>query len=455
MAEHSAQARETTLRDFAAVVFRRKYVLLTVLLTAVATVVLLNATTPPSYLSTARLLVSRGEPESVFNTRTKLLSWEEELNSEIEVLQSHALGLRAQRVLEERGAAGESGQPIRFVHARVDATTIGKASVLVLNYTAGSPVEAQEGMRALTQAYMQWREEQRSLPYVDRFFQDEVDGLRERLSEWEQRRADFMVEEGIADIASERESMLRQREDAGRQLTLARARLADFAARLDAIEGLREEKALNEQVEIFGLGDAEFNDEELLFNLRKELVTRRAAYFERLGRYTEGHPEVLSAKKLVEHLEAQMALEIDNYVRFLEARLAVAQARIASLEATVRAVDEFLYGLPDKAARLAQYDRIIGALNTDYTTMVQRHVSAKIETSGRHDGRVVLLQPATPGTPQRTRDYVRLALVPLFALLIGLALAFVIDGLDHSIKDATDAEDNLRTPVLGSITRIR
>jgi uncharacterized protein involved in exopolysaccharide biosynthesis len=264
-----------------------------------------------------------------------------------------------------------------------------------------------------------------------------------------------MTEEGIVHIRTEQESLLRQREDAAFQLIQARAKLADYAARLDAVEALQQERRLDRSVDVYGLGDAEFNDESLLFNLRKELTIRRAEYFERKGRLTDDHPEVQAAKELVHHLERQFDVEIENYVRFLDARMAVVRARIASLEATIRGIDEGLYGLPDKAARLAQYDRIIEALQTDYTTLVDRHIIAKVETSGRPEWRVILLQPASKGVQQRTRDYVRLALIPLFALLIGLALAFIIDGLDHSIKDATDAEDNLEVRVLGSVSRIR
>jgi capsular polysaccharide biosynthesis protein len=45
--------------------------------------------------------------------------------------------------------------------------------------------------------------------------------------------------------------------------------------------------------------------------------------------------------------------------------------------------------------------------------------------------------------------------VPAFAILIGLALAFVIDGLDHSLKNPTEVETHLRLPVLGSLSKIR
>jgi len=449
------QPRETTLRDFMSVVFRRKGVILTVVLAALATVVFLNATTVPSFLSSARLLVSRGEPESVFNTRKMLLSWEEELNSEIEILRSTTLGKMAQALLDESHAVDGLGQQIRFHPTSVGPATTGKSSVLVVNYTAPDPREAREALRALTRAYIDWRSETRSPPYVEAFFQTELEALRDRLADWEQRRAEFMSDEGIIHIRSEQESLLRQREDAAFQLTGIRSRLAEYGARLEAIRDLQEEKRLDGSVAIFGLGDSEFNDESLLSNIRKELDMRRAEYFKLEGRYTDDHPEVRAAKELVERLEIELDKEVDNYARFLEARIAVAQARVSSLETTVRGIDEQLNGFPDKAARLAQYDRIIEALQTDYMTIVERHVDAKVETSGRPEWKVILLQPATNALRQRTRDYIRLALVPVFALLIGLALAFVFDGLDHSVKDATEVEEHLRVPVLGSLSRIR
>jgi uncharacterized protein involved in exopolysaccharide biosynthesis len=437
------------------VVFRRKGIILTVVLAALVTVVYLNATTAPSFFSTARLLVSRGEPESVFNTRKMLLSWEEELNSEIEVLRSTTLGKMAQALLDESHAVDGFGQPIRFRPGLVRPTTTGKSAVLVVTYTADDPREAREALRALTRAYIDWRSETRSPPYVEAFFQTELEALRDRLADWEQRRAEFMSDEGIISIHSEQESLLRQREDAAFQLTGIRSRLAEYVARLEAVRDLQEEKRLDGSVEIFGLGDSEFNDETLLANIRKELNMRQAEYFKVRGQYTDVHPEVQAAKELVDRLELELDNEVENYARFLEARIAVAQARVSSLETTVRGIDEQLNGFPDKAARLAQYDRIIDALQTDYTTFVERHVDAKVETSGRPEWKVILLQPATPALRQRTRDYIRLALIPLFALLIGLALAFIFDGLDHSVKDATEVEEHLRVPVLGSLSRIR
>lgn len=455
MKETIGGSRETTLREFMSVVFRRKGIILTVLFAALLTVAVMYVTTKPVFVSSARLIVNRGEPESVYNSRQMLLSWEEEVNSEMEVISSSTMGDRAQKILDDAKAVDGAGQPIKFDFNNVSVTTSGKASVLIVAYKSADKVAAREALRALTRAYIDSRSQERTLPIVDGFFQEQLEALRDQLSQWEQRRADFMAEEGVVSISTQRESMLREKESAQSTLMNAKVTLADYVARLEAIRSLQTEKRLNPDLEVFGFGDADFNDEALLFNLRKEIVTRRAEYLQKRGQYTDEHPEVRAAKALLDDLEAQFDLEIESYAKFLEARIDVARARTNSLDATIRGIDEELIALPDKEARLAQYDRILEAMRTDYSTMIERQVNAKAESAGRPEWRAILLQPATAAIRQRTRDYIRMALVPLFAILIGLALAFLIDGLDHSIKDATDAETHLGVPVLGSLSKTR
>jgi polysaccharide biosynthesis transport protein len=447
--------KETTLREFVGVIFRRKGIILTVLAAALLTVLVIAMASKPVYLSTSRVLVNRGEPESVYNSRQMLVSWEEEVASEMEVLTSAAMAERTQRILADAKAVDSKGRPIKFDYNKISVTTSGKASVLVVTYKAPDKAEAREALRALTRAYIDSRSQERTLPVVDGFFQEQLEALRDQLSQWEQRRADFMADEGIIEIPSQRESLMREKEAAESNLMRAKVTQADYAARLEAIQSLQQEKRLNPEIEIFGIGDADMNDEELLFSLRKELMSRRSEYLQKRGQYTDEHPEVRAAKDVVDNLQIELDRQLDNYVKFLQARIDVARARTNSLETTIRGIDDQLSGLPDKEARLAQYDRIIDAMRTDYRMMVERQVSAKAETAGRPEWHAILIQPATAAVQQRTRDYIRMALVPLFALLIGLALAFLIDGLDHSIKDATDAETHLGVPVLGSLSKTR
>jgi capsular polysaccharide biosynthesis protein len=64
---------------------------------------------------------------------------------------------------------------------------------------------------------------------------------------------------------------------------------------------------------------------------------------------------------------------------------------------------------------------------------------------------VFMLNPASPARQQNTQDYVRLGLAPAFSLVVGIGLAFFIDGLDLTIRTSPQAEEEVRLPVLAAI----
>ena len=57
------------------------------------------------------------------------------------------------------------------------------------------------------------------------------------------------------------------------------------------------------------------------------------------------------------------------------------------------------------------------------------------------------------GAPYRktTRDYVRIALAPIFSLIVGLGLAFFMDSLDTTVKNPRDVESSFDLPVLATL----
>jgi len=58
---------------------------------------------------------------------------------------------------------------------------------------------------------------------------------------------------------------------------------------------------------------------------------------------------------------------------------------------------------------------------------------------------------ASPAEPSNPLDLIRLALAPAFSLIVGIAIAFFIDGLDLTVRTANQAEEYLDLPVLASI----
>ena len=65
---------------------------------------------------------------------------------------------------------------------------------------------------------------------------------------------------------------------------------------------------------------------------------------------------------------------------------------------------------------------------------------------------VYLLNPASTARRVNTQDYVRLGLAPAFSLVVGVGLAFFMDGLDLTVHTSSQAEEEVRLPVFAAIT---
>jgi capsular polysaccharide biosynthesis protein len=68
---------------------------------------------------------------------------------------------------------------------------------------------------------------------------------------------------------------------------------------------------------------------------------------------------------------------------------------------------------------------------------------------------VTLITPARRPIARKTTDYVRMALAPIFSVVVGLGLIFFIESLDHSIKSPADAEESIGLPVLAALWEVK
>jgi len=456
MTETNEERPDTSLRDFLAVIFRRKGVVLGVFLASLGAVALLQMTAPPMYESTSQILLSRGQPESAYNPSAKvMLSWEEELNSEIETAKSAHVVQAAQKLLDDSKARDSRGRPIRIVPSQINTTTMSKSSVLYIRYRSPDPEAAQQGDRAITQAYTTFRLSVRSVPELEAYFREEIEGVKEQLEEWEQKRADFMNEESVSRIQDERVSLLNVRQQSDLDLSRVREDLAEAQAKSELLQSTLSRSAVDTTIGIYVFTDANTKDDQVISQIKQQLVQRRSELVGARAQFQDDHPTVLALREQVDQLEQLLRGEAGSYLRHLQAKVEVLRAREESLLSTLSYIDAELSSFPSKEAKLASFDRVIDALRSDYTALVDKQIRARLERIGTSDWNVLVLQPASSPNAVRIHDAIRLALIPLIGLVLGMASAFLVDGLDHSLKDATETEHHLGLPVLGSIGRLR
>jgi uncharacterized protein involved in exopolysaccharide biosynthesis len=455
MDERTPERSETSLRDFLSIVFRRKAVVAAVFLASVGVVVAMDRLSPKEFESSSEVLISRGQPESAYSSRVRVLTWEEDLNSELETVKSaHILAL-AQKLLENGRVKDSRGKPVKINPARVTSTTPGKSAVIILKVRDPDPQAAREIARAVTQAYKEFRLSVRTVPEIDVFFQERIEEVRAQLEDWEERRVGFMAEESITKIDDERRSMITVKEQAELNLTRVNEEVAAEESRIELLRGMVERAREDPTQEIYAFSEMGQSDDQVILQIRKELVARRGELYAARSQYQESHPQVRRLADQVTQLEGLLVQEVGNYIRHVEARLEVLRSRADALRSSVEYCDAELASFPTKEARLAAFDRMIDRLSTEYKSLADRQIQAQMERAGTPDWNVLVLQPATEPELVRMNDAIRLAVIPVIGFFVALALAFVLDGMDHSLKDAAEVERHLGLPVLGSIGRLR
>ncbi|HET9887336.1 MAG TPA: hypothetical protein VFR10_07475, partial [bacterium] len=201
----------------------------------------------------------------------------------------------------------------------------------------------------------------------------------------------------------------------------------------------------------------EFEDNRAFQELRTKLIDKNAALADLRAKYLPDHPKVKQAESLVSQLEVELRREIQTQVQMRESELETIRAQEIALEKAVREVVEEMNRIPRYEPMLRQLEREIQNTSELYEQVAVKMVDTQI--SETEDQRMVNAKVLSPATVSLSFVQQRKSLFSLFAamlgLSLGLALAFLLEGLDHSFKSPEDVEIHLGVPLLGSIPDLR
>ena len=440
--------REPTAREFLAVIFRRKGLVLGIFGVTTLTVLVIALATPRVYMSSGRVLVRRGEQESSLGPSRHILNdWEADLASEIEVAKSDAVLLRARALLASE--AGKKGPPL-LDPGQVDAQVIGKSTVVAIAYQDRNPEVAQKVCDALLRAYIDYRQNTLSLTYPKGFFESEISKVRGDLDGWMERRRVFINQYHLADAGEQVRSMLNVVGDLERRRSELSTNVAQAQTTLEMMKKLSERP----DIDLPSLYEAS-GGVDAIVEIKRKVLDQEGRVAVLRERYRDDAPEVVSALETLKTLRDLMQTEVENRVDVSQARIASLQAGLSDLDHDIASRKAELAAMPDLQVKLAEMDREIDVLKLRYAELSKSGDQARVTENTTPKLNVVLLTPAGPAVSKTARDYVRLALAPAFSLVIGLGLAFFVDGLDLTVRTSSQAEEAIDLPVLATLNERR
>jgi polysaccharide chain length determinant protein (PEP-CTERM system associated) len=192
--------------------------------------------------------------------------------------------------------------------------------------------------------------------------------------------------------------------------------------------------------------------------------------------FTEEHPDIAGAKRLLAQLEEKRREEAKNFkpgvdqsaslnpmMQQLGISLSAAETRVASLQARVSEYSTRVAKLqsqstaaPDIEAQLAQLNRDYEVTRDNYQKLVERRESAKLsgQLSSATDMMTfrVIDPPIAPITPIGPNRPQLLSIVLVAALALGLGAALLMSQFRPTFLSQSALRESTGLPVLGTIS---
>ncbi len=450
--DRGASRQETSLRDFLDVVFRRKRIILSILVLSIVLVVFLDSRKPEVWESNARVLVRRGEQASVLSQNIRTLGWEEEVASEIQVILSDDVFKRARVIFADSARARGLGQEVVFNAGGARADVMGESNVFVMGYVDARKDVCPIGCDAVTLAFKDYYRERKAPPLLADFFAGEIADVRTELDAWRQRRNDFMNKEKFFGADETSKFLLSKIGHLESRLSTLTGDISSQDLRVANLRTLSAKSGPELEKELAFTASQSGLQTGIVQNIKFELQRLNLRREELSQMYTDKHPELAAVNQQIIDLHTDLKQQVDNAYHVEKVSLSEMQARRASVAEELGEARLTLDAVPDRERELAQMDQMIRSLDEKHKLLIARQSEAEIARASYPEWDVSILSSAGAPYKKKTRDFVRLALGPVLSIIVGLGLAFFLESMDHSVKSRAEAEEYLNAPVLATIS---
>lgn len=362
----------------------------------------------------------------------------------------------------------------------IHVTPSGNNNLYEINYRDINPQRAQRLVEELVSLFMTAGvgDKQRDSEQARQFLDEQINSYETKLSAAENKLKEFKLRNFGLTGTSNQDYFARMS-----NLSDETGRLrVELSAAEQARDALRRELASEEPSippELLGNGGSSVPVQS---DVEVRLDSQRRQLDELMRRYTDEHPDVVSARRTIAQLEQQRKAEQDARLRaqggsrlraaptspvFQRIRIALAEAeaKVASLRgqlgeqnAQLERTRALAGKMPEVEAELAQLNRDYEVVRKNYEQLVGRRESASLgekidQTTKVADFRVVEPPRVKPSPVKPSRLFIAL-LAFVAALAAGVGTAFGLTQIFPTVQDTRQLKEVSGRPVLGSVSLV-
>lgn len=333
----------------------------------------------------------------------------------------------------------------QMVRSGLGAMRIGTAYSVAISYRHADPEIAAAIANAYAHEYAnsQVNSKKQTTNEATAFLANKVEELRHQATEDFAAVQAYRVKNGLLSksataLAEQDISVYNQ------QTASARAEAAADVARLNtALSQLRGGSSGDD------VGEA--LDSPVVSSLRTQRAQIAARAADLTKRYGERHPELQRVREEMGAVDRQIQEEIDRVVSNLEAKVAVSQQRLASLNESLGAAEGDLARSNTALVILEDLERRAEASQGLYESYLSRYRELVASTGTEQPEARVLTEATAPKMPSSPRVLLNFVLAAMIGVVMGIVAAIVAEMQYKGLTTASDVEKRVGLPYLGLI----
>ena len=392
--------------------------------------------------------------------------------------------VKSERVLERAIASlksTNSGSPASKItsvelNQGLGVKIVPATNILELSYKSKDPELAAQSLNAVSQAMIEENTKTISseATKVREFLENsEIPNARKRVATAERKESQYRYLSGIISFEEQTKSAVQSLatlEDQERNLT---AQLQEAKGRDASLRQITDAKSLDK-----AYASVRGGQDEQLKTLRAKLTELNTKLIEARLRLTENHPSVIA---LVEQRDQVNKLYTEQLVRVSPANSSVATNNVAGDQISQDLTSKFLANETERSAienklktvkaqttqlqirltklPIQQQPLIALTREREDATASLKSLQSKLEeariTEAQKVSNLRLIEAAKPpkiaSSPKRSAV---LALATVFGTILGTGVMLLLEVMDNTLKDASEAEELLSLPLLGVLPRL-
>ncbi len=473
------------VKDLIAIGFRHKRAMAMCFMAVFLGAVLVGILMPTSYQAHTKILVKRERVDPVVSpgqsapVMVKDEVTEEELNSEVELLESDDVmhdvvvtcGLQKGssllgRILGRTDEAGKIAKAAKRLRGGLVVEPMKKTNLIEVTYSSGDPQKAALVLKTLNDAYIKKHAEVNRPAGQFKFFDQETEHYKQELSDAEGQLSAFAAQNGgVAPLLARDQTLTRLTEFTA-TLSSTRAEMSATEQKIHTLES--QSGALPAKITT---SQTQTDDAQVLQQLKTALLNLELKRTELLTKYQPTYPlvtevdkEIADTRASIEKEEAKPLQQVTTgenpTYEYVSTELAKAKADYSALQARAAAMQSIIAMYKTQATELEQkgiqeqdLQRAIKTDEENYLLYEHKREEARMSEllDQTHILNVAVAEaPAVPVLPTGSR-MVFVVLGVVLGVVMSVALALALDYFDPSFRTPSEVWSELNIPVLAAV----